>query len=442
MVLQKFLVCQLRHRCRHLPLQFLAKSRYNHNQKVIPSSGSTTVEDSAINNLNPSGAIKADESVQKESISPNITSIEENNEKNDSFFDWNQLKPSRLYRDWRTLQIGNQPLPNPPDYVDDSSFSIFSRLSFQHKMQVLKHTISESMELYKIHVQWYVDQDLSDRKVKEILVKDDEILSEIDRKVRERKEKSDPDSDQASKELDETIDAALKVYNENMKQVKDIKSAVSTVMDNKENIKTFAAKKLETVAMIIGDFMSGYKEGKEAGVVDALRDDGFVSDILRSIKDKDFDGIKSKVESKVGSVVKEYKEFDPAASKAETIAEDSLVGKIVNIKDKIDTKVDSIVKEYKEFDESSSRAQATTENGLLGKFVNITDKVDAKVNSVVKEYKDFDETNSKAETAAENSIFKKFVTIKEEIDENVKSVVKEYKEFDKHSIGHKDGTNK
>lgn len=437
MVWQRFLVCRLGLRRLHSPLQILVKSRHNHDQKVIQGGGRTVVEDSALN-ITPTGTITPAESAQEENKAESILNGDVNNKNDDVFFDWNQLKPSRLYRDWRTLQIGNQPLPNPPDYVDDSNFSSFYRLSYQRKMQVLKHTFSETMELYKIHAKWYVDQDLSNAKVKEILVKDDEIMAEIDRKIREHKQKSDPNSDLDSKELDATIDAALKVYKENMKQVKDMKSAVATVMDNRENIKTFAAKKLETVAMIISDFMAGYKEGKEAGVVDALRDDGFVGDILRAIKEKDFDGIKSKVEAKVGSVVKEYKEFDPAASKAETIAEDSLVGKIVNIKDKIDTQVDSIMKEYQEFDESRSRAQASAENGLVGKLVNMTDKVDAKVDSVVKEYKDFDETNSKNETVAENIFFKKFVAIKEGIDGDVRGVAKEYEEFDKHSIGHKE----
>jgi hypothetical protein len=398
------------------------------------SNASTNEEGNNITPVTPNTNSRPDGSANE---APKMVSNVEKTNKSDDSFDWGQLKPSRLYQDWRTLQIGNQPLPDPPDYVDDSNFKKFYRLPLKHKIQVLKHTFSESIDLYKTYVTWYVDQELSDKKVKEILKKDEEILAEIDRKAKERKEMNDPDSIAASKELEDTIETALKVYRENIAQVKDIKSAVSTAIDNQDTIKTFAAKKLETVGMIIRDFMSGYKEGKEIGVVDALRDDGFVGDILRSVKEKDFDGVKSKVESKVGSVMKEYSEFDPAVSKAETLAEDSLMGKFVNMRDKIDTKIDSVVKEYKEFDETSSRAQSATENGLLGKFVNISDKVDAKVDSVVKEYKEFDEASSKAQAISESEMLKKFVTIKEQIDEKVDSVVKEYKEYTEHKDSRK-----
>jgi hypothetical protein len=69
---------------------------------------------------------------------------------------------------------------------------------------------------------------------------------------------------------------------EDVKKIGSVEEAVKLAMDNKGEVEKVAVDRMEVMGDAIREFMVGYREGKEAGIKEAIEDDQFIERMTTS----------------------------------------------------------------------------------------------------------------------------------------------------------------
>lgn len=190
--------------------------------------------------------------------------------------------------EWKENSKANQPIPDPETHVNPPSLG-------QAMRQSPKSHISAIIDAASLYWKTLVDSKEALREAQE----DDEFLRQAKalraRQILEAKGidiKEDEDNLKGS-DMDTIAERVKAMYPKEMPQ--DLSGAIDALKDKKDDIRDLAEDRLEVMAGAMGEFMHGYREGKEQSVkeVEEATDaevKQFVSGIVGSIGEKKEEG--------------------------------------------------------------------------------------------------------------------------------------------------------
>ena len=206
---------------------------------------------------------------------------------------WRNIK--KTYMDYKEMQEALKPFENnlddkkmhKYDKLDEKSFDkLLLLIPFRKWHIVLRPALSEALHTYYVHFHGtYIGNKYKDGDVVKIL-QDDELLikKEIEilmktTEVGKEQETTTKRREEISKKIDEIMNIAQKMYNDNVLKVNNIQDVVQKTVISKDHSRNYLIQRLQIVGEVLHVFMQSYKEGKDAAVKDAVSNDGVVDQL-------------------------------------------------------------------------------------------------------------------------------------------------------------------
>jgi hypothetical protein len=203
-----------------------------------------------------------------------------------------------ICNEWKENARANRPMPDPDNHVSPPSLGRVLKQPPGNHMNAIK----DAMILYKKTI-FDSKEAIREAQIDDEFIKQAEALRVREILKAKGVEVKENDKDSVGhiqeSDLEALADKVKAMYPKEMPQ--DLSSAVNALKDKKGDIRDLAEDRLEIMASAMGEFMKGYREGKEKSLeevakleeADAAR---FVSGIVGSPEDEDKDGGKKRIE--------------------------------------------------------------------------------------------------------------------------------------------------
>lgn len=214
--------------------------------------------------------------------------------------------------EWKEMQKASQPMPNPPDMIPTRGWRDYIKLSLRDHWTALSSTVN----IYKLT---HSDRDEAIR----LLKIDAELTRQIIKNQNEKKQQQQQNTvdinvephPSTSTDVAELTERVKKMFPKEISEVKTLEDAARVAMDKRGDIQEIIVDRLEVLGQAISEFMSGYREGKEASLREVAESkDLYIDRLMDPLSPKSNEGLSAPIASPKATQNQNAKEVKPAAS--------------------------------------------------------------------------------------------------------------------------------